>query len=490
MKEPTPEVGRRSRVVFAVTAMGAFMAALDLSIVNVAFPDLRASYPKASEASLAWVITAYSIVFGALLVTGGRTGDRLGRRRVFMTGVGVFVLGSFLCGVSPGVGPLVASRVLQGVGAAFLVPASVGLLIGAYPAERRTQMVALWGGIGALAVATGPSLGAALVSAGGWRAAFFVNVPIGVVVIVAGRRVLAESTVDPDAARPDYLGVAMVSVGLAALVLAISEGTDWGWSDPRIAVAFAVAFGLGAAFVSRTMHHPSPVVDPALFRDRSFVFANLATFVYAAGFFAMLLGNILFLTGVWHYSIMRAGLAVTPGPLVVAAVSGPAGKLASRLGFRPVLIAGGLFFAAGLTSFAVRTTAHPAFLADWLPGTITLGIGIGLTFPVLAAAAVAALPAHRYAVGSAVNQTARQIGGSIGIAVLVMILGRPNGPADAVVRFHHLWIYSAVVALLSGAIGSLIPRPRPSAVEVVDDLSLSLVAAEADLVIPAAAVEG
>src|SRR6266545_904380 len=286
-----PTADPRSSAVFAVTALGAFMAALDLSIVNVAFPDLEASYPHASQASLAWVITAYSIVFGALLVTGGRTGDRIGRRRTFTLGLGVFVAGSFLCGIAPNVPALVASRVLQGAGAAFLVPASVALLIGSYPSERRTQMVALWGGVGALAVATGPSLGATIVSAGGWRWAFFVNIPIGAAIVLLGRRVLIESETDSGAVR------------------------------------------FGVAFVQRSLHHPEPVVDPSLFGDRSFVMANVATFVYAAGFFAMLLGNILFLTGVWHYSIMRAGLAVTPGPLVVAIVAGPAGKLAGRVGF-------------------------------------------------------------------------------------------------------------------------------------------------------------
>src|SRR3954470_22514429 len=233
-----PAMPPRAWVVFSVTALGSFMAALDLSIVNVAFPDLEASYPHASQAALAWVITAYAIVFGSLLVTGGRTGDRIGRRRTFMGGLGIFLVGSFLCGVAPNVPVLVASRVLQGVGAAFLVPASAALLIAAFPVERRTQMVALWGGIGALAVATGPTLGAAIVSAGGWRWAFFVNLPVGLVVLLLGRRVLVESEPDAASARPDYLGVAMVAVALAALVLAISEGTDWGWSDPRIVGAF------------------------------------------------------------------------------------------------------------------------------------------------------------------------------------------------------------------------------------------------------------
>jgi EmrB/QacA subfamily drug resistance transporter len=474
--------GSRGAVaVFAVTALGSFMAALDLSIVNVAFPDLEASYPHASQASLAWIITAYSIVFGALLVTGGRTGDRLGRRRTFMTGVAVFLVGSFLCGIAPNVAALVASRVLQGAGAAFLVPASVALLIAAYPSERRTQMVALWGGIGALAVATGPSLGAAIVTAGGWRWAFFVNLPVGAVVMLLGRRVLTESEIDRTSARPDYLGVSMVSIALAALVFAISEGATWGWSDPRIVAAFTATVVLGAAFVQRSRHHPEPVVDLSLFGDRSFVAANIATFVYAAGFFAMLLGNILFLTGVWHYSIMRAGLAVTPGPLVVAIVAGPAGKLANRIGFRPVLAAGAVCFAAGLGTYVLRVDATPAYLAHWLPGTLIVGLGIGLTFPVLSAAAVSSLPSHRFAVGSAVNQTARQIGGAIGVAVLVMLLGTPTGAADAVTRFHHLWAYGAATALLSGAIGSLIPRPSTQASEVIDEVSFELVAVDADL---------
>jgi NTE family protein len=467
--------------VFALTALGAFMAALDLSIVNVAFPDLERSYPEASAAALAWVITAYSIVFGALLVTGGRTGDRTGRRRTFLGGVGVFLAGSALCGVAPNVPVLVASRVVQGVGAAFLVPASVALLIAAYPPERRTQVVAQWGGIGALAVATGPSLGAAIVSAGGWRWAFFVNVPVGAAILLLGRRVLTESAVERGTGRPDYLGVVLLSGSLAAVVLAISEGTSWGWSDPRIVGAFVAAVLLGTAFVPRSLRHPEPVVDLTLFRARSFVAANAATLVYAAGFFPMLLGNILFLTGVWDYSIMRAGLAVTPGPLVVAVVAGTAGKVAARVGFRPVLAVGALCFAAGLLWYVLRVEATPDYLGVWLPGTLVVGLGIGLTFPVLSAAAVSSLPPHRFAVGSAVNQTVRQIGGALGIAILVVILGTPDGPAAAVDRFSDLWAFSAVCALTSGVIGSLIPRPGAAARAVTEEHSPGLAAVDADL---------
>jgi EmrB/QacA subfamily drug resistance transporter len=397
----------------------------------------------------------------------------------------VFLAGSLLCGIAPNVPLLVGARVLQGAGAAFLVPASLALLLAAYPPERRTQVVAQWGGIGALAVATGPSLGAAIVSAGGWRWAFFVNVPVGAAILLLGRRVLTESTIDRSPNRPDYLGVVLLSGGLAALVLAISEGTSWGWSDARIVGAFAAAVVLGAAFVGRSRRHPEPVLDLTLFRSRSFVAANAATLVYAGGFFPMLLGNILFLTGVWDYSIMRAGLAVTPGPLVVAVIAGSAGKLAARIGFRPVLLAGAVCFATGLLWFVFRVDASADYVAEWLPGTLVVGLGIGLTFPVLSAAAVSSLPPARFAVGSAVNQTVRQVGGALGIAILVVIIGTPDGPAAAVDRFHHLWAFGAAAALTSGLIGGFIPRPGAPARGLADASSPGLAAVDADLPVAA-----
>ncbi|HEV8063838.1 MAG TPA: DHA2 family efflux MFS transporter permease subunit [Acidimicrobiales bacterium] len=445
--------------VFVVTALGAFMASLDLSIVNVAFPALERSFPHDSKAALAWVITAYSIMFGSLLVTAGRTADRVGRRRLFFTGLAVFTAGSALCGLAPSVGWLVGGRVVQGCGAAVLLPSSLGLLLGAFPSERRSQMVALWGGVGALAVATGPSLGALLISAGGWRWAFFVNVPVAVVALVSGRRVLTESVPTRSSATPDYAGVGLVSLSLAALVLAISEGPTWGWTSTRILLGFAAFAVLGTGFVLRSLRHEEPVLNLQLFKARSFSVANAATALYAMGFFAMLLGNILFLTSVWHYSILRAGLAVTPGPLVVAAVSGPAGRIAGRLGHRFVLLLGFATFTAALVWYATQVGADPEYLTRWLPATLVAGLGIGLTFPVLSAAAVSSLPPERFAVGGAVNQTARQVGGAIGVALLVAILGAPTSVASAVDHFHHLWIYAAVMTFTSGLVCSLLPGP-------------------------------
>lgn len=460
MKEltPTPKLWP----VFLVTSLGAFLVSLDLSIVNVAFPALMHAFPDASRATLSWVVTAYSIVFGSLLVIGGRTGDRLGLRQVFFAGLATFTLGSALCGAAPNVPLLIAGRVLQGVGAAFLLPASVGLLLAAVRPEKRSQTVALWGGVGALAVATGPSLGSVLVAGPGWRAAFYVNLPVALVAYLWGRKVLP-STAAQSGSRPDYWGALLLSSALAALAFAISELEGRGLVHPLVWGSFLLVPLLTAAFVARTARHPAPVLDLTLFRSATFRIANLATLAYAMAFFAVLLGNILFLTEVWHYPITQAGLAVTPGPLVVAVVSGFAGRAAARFGFRAVLVPGSLFFAAALTWFALYVGSEPAYLAEWLPGTLLMGLGIGLTFPVLSAAAVSSLPPDRFGVGSAVNQTARQVGGAIGVAILVAIVGEPDTRAAALHGFQNMWLYAAGMATLSGLIATLLKPARAGA---------------------------
>ncbi|MDE3106755.1 MAG: DHA2 family efflux MFS transporter permease subunit [Acidobacteriota bacterium] len=452
------------RWIFVVTALGAFMASLDLSIVNVAFPALERAFAHDSRAALSWVLTGYSIVFGALLVVSGRTSDRLGAKRVFFWGLFVFSLGSLLCALAPSVALLIAGRVVQGSGAALVLPASLSLLLASAESERRAQTVAMWGGIGALAVATGPSIGALLITAFGWRSAFSVNLPVALLAWLVGRRVLRTSpTTTSTKSSPDFPGVALISAALALLVLAISEGPTWGWSSASVIGSFVASVVLLGLFVRRSIAHPEPVLDLTLFHARSFTVANAAVLLYAMGFFAMLLGNILFLTSVWHYSILRAGLAVTPGPLVVAVVSSAAGRQAAKRGFRPVLLTGFVIFSGGLLWYVARVGLTPHYLSVWLPGTLVVGLGIGLTFPVLSAAAVSSLEPQRFAVGSAVNQTARQVGGAIGVAILVVLLGTPTSAARAVTSFHHLWLFAALMTALAGCLCVMITPSRGSA---------------------------
>jgi MFS family permease len=204
----------------------------------------------------------------------------------------------------------------------------------------------------------------------------------------------------------------------------------------------------------------------------------------------MLLGNILFLTGVWHYSIMEAGLSVTPGPLVVAVVAGPAGKLATRIGFRPVIMAGAACMAVGLAWYVLRVGVTPSYLAEWLPGTLIVGLGIGLSFPVLSAAAVSSLNSERFAIGSAVNQTSRQVGGSLGIAILVLLTGKSTGLAETLVHFDHVWAFGAITSLAAGLIATLIPRASAKAKAETKALGPELVDADAGLPLASPELDG
>jgi EmrB/QacA subfamily drug resistance transporter len=444
--------------VLLVTAVAVFMSFLDVTIVNIAFPDIHASFPAAALNRLSWILNAYSIVFAAALVPAGRLADRLGRRRFFFLGVLVFLAASVACGAAPSVDFLIGARAAQALGAAMLVPASLGLLLPEFPLEMRATATALWGATGAVAAATGPSLGGLLVDWQGWRAVFFVNLFIGLPALLPARRLLHESR-EPQAAFPDALGAVLLAAGVGALALAIVQGPGWHWSSARILAAFAASGVLLVAFIARSARHRAPVIELSLFEVRSFAAANLGSFVFAMGFFALLLCNVLFLTGVWHYSILRAGVALTPGPLMAAVAAPIGGRLSDRFGQRVVAVPGSLLFGAGTLLFALRVGAHPAFAADFLPANMLSGIGVGLTFAGFGSAAVAELPRNRYATGGAINNCIRQIGAVLGISTLIVVLGTPT-PANAVHLFHRAWALMAITGAVAAVIGLALGRVR------------------------------
>ncbi|MCW2778632.1 MAG: drug resistance transporter, EmrB/QacA subfamily [Frankiales bacterium] len=432
--------------VLAVSAAGVFVVFLDATVVNIAFPALSADFPDVSRAGLSWVLNAYAVVFGALLVTSGRLADARGRKRVFQAGLVVFALASALCGLAPTVPALVAARALQAVGAALLVPASLALLLPEFPVTKRATAVGLWGAVGAVAAATGPTLGALLVDGPGWRWVFLVNLPFCAVAVVAGQRVLRESTGSvPDGARPDVLGVALVTAVFGLLSLGIVQGPSWGWGSLRVVGAFVAAAVVAPLLVVRALRHPSPVLPVRLFERASFSLATAGTLLFGAAFFATILCNVLFLTGVWHYSVLRTAVAVLPSPLLAAVTAPFAGRLADRYGFRVVIVPGALSMVAGLLVLATLTGAHPAYVTHFLPGSVLIGLAIGSAFSTLGAASAQALPPQQFAAGSAVNATARQLGAVLGVAVLVAVLGEP-GPADALAAFHRSWSVVAVAA--------------------------------------------
>ena len=442
------------------TSLGVFMASLDATIVNVAFPEISRSFPDATRAHLSWVLNGYTIAFGALLIVSGRIADRYGRKRVFFSGLAVFTVASLLCGIAPNEQLLVASRVVQGVGASMILPSSLALLLSAWPASERATAVGLWGSVAAIAAATGPSLGALIVDGPGWRWAFLLNLPVGLFAAWLGARVLRESRAERSETRLDIPGVALITVAMGTLSLGLVQGRDWGWTSPEVIGSLLAALVATTLFILQEARHPAPVVPLGLFRARSFAVSNLAMLAFGIGFFSMLLGTVLFLTSVWEYSTLRAGLAITPTPLVAAMLAGPGGRFAARHGYRGMLAAGSSLAAAATLWMALAVGGSPDYLREWFIPALVLGAGIGLTFAHLSGAAVAGLPPANFAVGSAVSQTFRNVGSMTGIAILVAVLGTPDTKAESMDAFETAFLVSSSAFALSAVIALGLARKR------------------------------
>ncbi|KAA6460395.1 MFS transporter [Acidobacteria bacterium AB60] len=346
------------------TSLGVFMAFLDATILFAAFPNIRRSFPAVSASDLSWVLNAYSVVYAAMLVPAGRLADRVGRRRMFLLGVTVFILASLACGISPTPLTLVAARVLQAIGGAMLMPASLALVLHAFPRRKWAIAVSLWTAVGALAAAVGPSAGAVLIQLGGWRWAFFVNLPVGILALVKSRARLDESRDQKVQEWPDIGGIVLLVLGVALLALDIVKSAVWNRTILAVCAGAGILFL--AWFVNRSRKVAEPALNISLFGAANFRYANAASMIFSAAFTAMFLGSVLFLTSVWGYDTTRAGLAMTPGPLVVIAVAPLAGRLAGRFGQRPLLLIGGIAFGIGFFVRSVATSSTPHNLTEWL----------------------------------------------------------------------------------------------------------------------------
>jgi NTE family protein len=440
--------GHRSTVPIACA--GAFLAFLDTTIVNIAFPDISESFEGSGRDALSWVLDGYFVIIAALLVPAGGLADRYGHKRIFLIGIAGFTTASLLCALAPSLETLIAARVLQGVGAALIAPASLAIVLDRFPPERRAAGVGLWGAAAAAAAATGPTLGGALVELSDWRLVFLVNLPLGAAIVWFGARKLTERPA-LDSRLPDLPGAAMLAASLALLTLGIIEGNDWGWAAPATLACFVAAIALLGGVVARSMRHPRPVVEPDLFADRAFRIGNLGTLLFAAAFFSVVLGNVLFLTSIWGYSVLTAGLATLPGPAWSTVVAGPAGKLADRFGHRAVVVPGAILFAAGV--MVLRSAgAEPDWVGIWLPGATLTGIGIGLAFPTLGAVAVRDIPDDRFATASAVNAAFRQIGAVLGTALLITIVGEPETLVDSLASADRAYLFAAIAGLVAGLV--------------------------------------
>jgi EmrB/QacA subfamily drug resistance transporter len=441
-----------------VVVVGVFMAGLDVFIVNIAFPQIQRDYPGTSLSSLSWILSSYTIVFAAFLIAAGRWSDAVGRKRAFLLGIGLFVAASAACAAAPSVAFLVGARAVQGLGAALLLPASLGLVLPEFPPAKRHVAIGIWAAVGGVAAAAGPPLGGLLVQAG-WRWVFLVNVPVGLAGLLAGWLVLREVR-HPETEPPDVLGAGLLTVGVATLVVAIVQGGSWGWTSARILGLLALAALLLALVARRIARHPAPIVEPELLRVRAFSAATLGSLLFFVGFAAMLLASVLFLTGIWHEPILTAGLMISPGPAMAALTAVPAARLGSRVGPGRVGALGTVLFALGGVLWIARLGAVPDYAGDYLPGMLIGGIGVGLVIPSLTGAVAATLPPARLATGIAVQTTGRQLGSALGFAILVAVLGTPHTAQD----FTGAWSFMLLASLLAGVALAAVGRVPVAAV--------------------------
>jgi EmrB/QacA subfamily drug resistance transporter len=392
-----------------------FMVMLDNTVVNVALPSIQRDL-HASIAGLEWTVNAYTLSFAVLLVTGGRLGDLFGRRRMFLFGVVVFAASSAFIGFSPNEAWLVTGRALQGMGAAFMMPGTLSIISNTFPAEERGKAIGTWAGVSALALAIGPVVGGFLVETVSWQSIFFLNLPVAVLAVIVTLAAAPESRDESVERFVDVPGVAALSVGLAALVLALVEGNSWGWGSAAIVALFVVAAGALAAFVFIERRVRVPMVDFSFFRSRGFVGANLVAFIVSFAMLAMFFFLALYMQNIKGYSPLQAGVRFLPSTLVIIVVGPIAGRLTDRIGPRP-LMATGLTLVAGALlwqSFLAVDTSY-----SFLIGAFALmGLGMGLTMSPMSTAAMNAVDPAKAGVASGVLSMSRMVGGTFGVAAL------------------------------------------------------------------------
>ena len=408
--------------ILIAVSVGMFMALLDVTIVNIAIPAVIKDL-HTNVTSVSWVLNAYSLVLAAFFLSMGRISDRYGQKRVFVFGLVTFTVFSLLCGLSPNIGWLIAFRAGQGLGGAALLTLSLAIVLGAFPKHQQGMAVGLWGALGTAAAAVGPTLGGLLVTYGGahgWKWIFFVNVPIGVAAVIFALLVVPQRVHGGHTEGGiDVPGIAVSAGGLFLLTLALVQGNSWGWRSPAVIGLFVGAVACYPLFVWWERHTEHPMFPLELLRIRSFTAANTAIMFIGMAMGGTFLLVVIFMVDVLGYSELRAALALTVMPLIALVIAPNAGRLVDRIGPRLPAVLGALLFTVGLGLLAGLTGASTLPQIMWRIAFI--GAGMGFAMPTLSAASMASLPPQVRGVGSGSLNTLRQVGFTLGVAVLVAI---------------------------------------------------------------------
>ena len=451
----------------AAVAVGLFMIMLDNTIVNVALPSIEHSLHM-SISSLEWIVTAYALTFAALLITGGKLGDLYGRRKMFTAGLVVFTLASLACGLAPSAGILIAARAVQGVGAAVMSPATLSIITATFPPKERGQAIGIWAGVSALALAIGPLVGGLIVDNINWHWIFYVNVPVGVVGIIVSRLVIAESRDTSHEQSIDLPGLVTSSGALLALSYALIEGNRHGWGSPEIIGLFAAAAVLLAVFIRLELRQRLPMLDLGLFKIGAFVGANTVAMLVSLGMFGVFFFISLYVQNVLGYSPTKAGAIFLPMTILIILIAPIAGKLSDRVGSRWLMGAGMSILGVSLLLYQ-RIGLHTGFWS-LLPQLVLGGIGMALTMSPMTSAAMASVPVDKAGVGSGVLNSFRQVGGSLGIALMGAILLNYQHPTTSKVvaaqqfvnGLHAALLVSAFIAFAAAGVAIGLVRTKPA----------------------------
>jgi EmrB/QacA subfamily drug resistance transporter len=477
-----PGTGPRKWWTLVAVSLATFMTYLDNNVTNVAIPTIQRSL-HLSVASLEWVVSGYVLVFAGLMLVGGRLADVFGRRRLFLIGLSVFTLASLAAGLAGSGGPLIASRAMQGLGAALLVPTTLAIIIATFEEGReRTRAIGLWTAIGALALAFGPLIGGFISQNFRWGWIFFINVPVGVITFAMAVAWIGESHGRSSSRNLDVPGLVSSAVMLFSLTYALIEGHDKGWTSATILGSFALAAVAAAAFVVIERRSAHPMVEISLFRSRVFSGGTSVIMLWAFGIFGIYFFTSLYLQGILGFSPVEAGLAFVPMALFIAAFAGISGPVAARIGVQLTVALGLVMMLVGLYLFA-RQGLHASYVG-LMPGFLLFGAGSGLMNAPLTSAVLSSMPPHRSGVASALLNSSREVAGLLGITVIGAVLRSRQGaalrdglaPGKAFLNGYHAGLAVAIALTAAGIVVAMIalrrvgtePAPAPEPVPVLE----------------------
>ena len=462
---------RRKWWTLAAVSFGLFMIMLDNTVVNVALPSIQEDL-GATLSELQWIVTGYALTFAALMLIGGKLADAYGRRLIFVIGIVIFTLASLWCGLSATSEMLIVARIVQGAGAALMNPATLSIISATFPPKQRGAAIGIWAGVSALALAIGPLVGGLLTEHLSWHWIFFVNVPVGVVAIVASFMLITESK-DETHESLDLPGLGTSALGLFALTYGLIEANAYGWTSARIVGSFAVAVISLVSFVIIERRRRYPMLDLTLFRSGTYTGANVSMLLVALSMFGVFFFVSLYMQNVLGYSAVQAGAAFLPMTVLIILIAPIAGKASDRFGSRWLMTIGMVLLGVQLLYFSQLTTTSDFW--NLLPGFILGGFGMAMAMTPTAAAAIRAVPVHKSGVGSAVLNAMRQVGGSIGIALMGAIVaaqasGRP-GAEGFMAGFERALIVASVIAFAGSIVAFALVRQEKEQVTAPVELA-------------------